>query len=171
MKLLLGFLAVCTLSCLVALGGVPANPDTKGPKQRIEEALESTRKLILNAHMKLGKGISGVASGQEKIEDPTPAQRCCRTNLTRIDRDIKKILIAIDELQACYQQESNSQGELTLAIFGERLTSLTNTLTLFERARKPDEVSGTVQGSKRAFRNMKLEFDNLPECPLEDTSQ
>ena len=164
-------LSVFTSICLVVTAGVLAEPDPKGPRQRIDEGLESARKLLVNAHMKIGKGFSGVATGREEIEDPTPVQLCCSGNLSRIDREIKKILTAFGELEACYEQEADSQGQLVLAMVNERMTSMINTLTLFERARKPDEVIGTVEGSKRAFRNLSKEIDNLPPCPAEDTSE
>jgi len=153
--------------CALVLG-LPTLADPPEKPDPLHQELDLIGKLIMNAQMKLRRGIVGLEpAGGETKAVRTPADACCGENVERLNKRLDTVRAMIRDLGTCFEQKWDRGGAEAVNLATQDLRALTVGIKAFSEATEPADTYGALDGTQRAFLNLKRRIDVLPKCEVE----
>ena len=159
------FLLVGLLGCtLLSVGPIAQQPPKKEePKTTLGKLLREknrARGLIANSRARLRAEVVSLGGDSGS----TPAQICCSSNIERLEKRIISMGPLMRELQACYEQSGNVDGELQLNFVRSDAEQLFKATRDFRDASE-QQVMFHLGAMIRTFLNLEKSTAELTECP------
>jgi hypothetical protein len=155
---------------LLVSGGTTATPagaddEEKTPRTRLEHfraEMEKIRFHLINVGAKVKGGVASMGRRDEKTPD-TPANRCCAVNVTGLEKHLTNLVGLWQDLNACYEAESDAEAQIQLNFVRQDAGSLVRAYENF-RGAKENQLLGGQQAMVKGFFLLEESMDELVEC-------
>jgi len=146
-----------------SLAAPPPLPADAPPLDRLNAEMKKIRGQLRNASVKMKNGIKGL--GGKTGEDTSVMKSCCGSNLGHIARAALAIDGLLPDLAGCYESENNDMASAAVEFYRNDLRAFARAMALLQDAQGPHDAKMFMDGTTRAFLQLRESGDELPACP------
>ena len=140
----------------------PPLPDDAPPLDRLNAEMNKIRGQLKNASVKMKNGVQGLGgtAGESSV-----MKGCCGSNLRHIAKAALAINGLLPELSRCYDAESADLASAAVEFYRNDLRSFARAMAQLQDAQGSHNAKMFMDGTTRAFLQLRESGDELPACP------